>query len=270
MNKLDQSQEFHNISGINTEIIVWGNGTPSYCFFHGFGGNARSFKPIIKGLLNQNKTCISISLPWHGNSEDTNRAFDITNYIQELHHILKDYYLCKNLHLMAHSLGSRFSLTYQTEYQNEVLSNHLITPAGFYPWEIRTFKLYQNKWVRLISKLTFIQKAITTFLVGKSDSRLRNAFFWYSLNYNGIDLLRNKVHIQLFKLNNIHLYAGGKDAKFPVTFIEDVANHFIKPKIFVFHEAGHLVMRDFPDEITDALLGYDLPKSTKYEVKLRS
>jgi pimeloyl-ACP methyl ester carboxylesterase len=236
------------------EYIKWGEKKPEFLFIHGFGGSAKTFSRVIEPLVNVGRASISISLPYHGGSEDSKGVFDLALYSNSIMQVLKTHFDVDSVHIVAHSLGARLALWMAVNMSQTVKSVHIMNPAGFYPWEIRFFSSFKKGFGAWLLSFDNIARIVTSFLVANASKRMSDAFRFYSKSYDLMCLHRTKVFMQLFKIRvPVHIYWGDKDRLLPLSFAKEVQQHFFHAELHVLPNCGHLPMIDQPLRLVELL-----------------
>jgi abhydrolase domain-containing protein 6 len=246
-------------NGFDFEFIRWGNAKkPTWLFIHGFGGSARTFSKVALNLAEAGECLLTVSLPFHGNSSDaidSSQLFDIKIVGELFSEIVKTEFGMDQYHAVSHSLGSRIVLWLAVNKPDDLISIHIMNPAGFYPWEIRFFSFFSEGWKTHLLEFDLISRLVTSFLVPNPSLRTIEAFKWLAKSYPSMCLHRTKVFIQLFKISKqVHIYWGDKDRLLPLEFAQEVKQHFVSATVHIIQNCGHLPMIEQPNELTKLLL----------------
>ncbi len=255
-----KSEQFSIKTGpVNLEYIKWGEKKPRILFIHGFGGSAKTFSRVIEPLVSLGVSSLSVSLPYHGKSDDSYEKFDLALYSKAILQVLKTYFDVDSVSIVAHSLGARLALWMAVNTQQSVKSIHIMNPAGFYPWEIRFFSSFSTGFGAWLLTKKRILRLVTAFLVPNPSSRMMVAFRYYSSSYDAMCLKKTKVFMQLFKIQiPVHIYWGDKDRLLPLSFAKEVQQHFSQAELHILSNCGHLPMIEQPAQVVDLLRKADV------------
>lgn len=84
-------------------------------FIHGWGQNTEMMMPIAKPFI-ETHDVILIDLPGFGKSGDLDKPWEVIDYVEMLHTLLKNLNV-KNPTLIGHSYGGKISLLYASKYE---------------------------------------------------------------------------------------------------------------------------------------------------------
>lgn len=241
-----------SIDDYDIEVIKWGETKPTFLFIHGFGGNARTFSKVIELLELKGKSALSISLPFHGNSSwpKENQLFSIASFGAALADMCEKQFGMDSYALVSHSFGSRLILWMATNRTQNVSSVHIMNPAGFYPIEIKYFSFFKDGFGARLLNYNWIAKFFTSYIIANPDQKTIDTFRWICRSYDSVCLHKTKVFIQLFKIEQeVHIYWGDKDKFLPLSFADEVKQHFKNAQVHIIERCGHLPMSLYPEKI---------------------
>lgn len=103
------------ICDITLNYIDYGDSTKeALVFLHGWGQNIEMMKPIADPFSKEYRLII-IDLPGFGESSEPKEIWNLENYVQVIHTLLKELKI-ENPILLGHSFGGKVSLLYATKY----------------------------------------------------------------------------------------------------------------------------------------------------------
>lgn len=120
-------------------------------FLHGWGQNIEMMFPVAKPFIN-NHDVIIIDLPGFGKSEELKEPWDVIDYVEMLHTLIKNLKL-KKVSLIGHSFGGKISLLYASKYKIE----KLVLFASPYTKEIKKDNL-KVKTLKTLKKVPVLNK----------------------------------------------------------------------------------------------------------------
>ena len=99
---------------ININYIRYGNiEKQSVVLLHGWGQNIEMMKPVGDSLTDND--VIIIDLPGHGKSEEPKEVWELKDFVEMIHELLKTLNI-QNPILIGHSFGGKLSLLYASMY----------------------------------------------------------------------------------------------------------------------------------------------------------
>ena len=99
---------------ININYIRYGNiEKQSVVLLHGWGQNIEMMKPVGDSLTDND--VIIIDLPGHGKSEEPKEVWELNDFVEMIHELLKTLNI-QNTILIGHSFGGKLSLLYASMY----------------------------------------------------------------------------------------------------------------------------------------------------------
>lgn len=244
------------------ENHFWGEGKPSILALPGFMQTCYTFGKIAPLLFKEDYSMLSVSLPAHGRTSCENQ--DIAS-VMDLRHVadrlsrLFSVYNIPPAHLLAHSFGARYAITFAVRHPKYVRSLHLIAPGGFYPMEDRLFRAAGHFPVSALLKSSLFNsiaskmasKVLTPFQV-KNGTRLLRII---AETYPVINLYDTRTMLQLFGVTQpIHVYWGDEDRLVPVKYAHEVCQHFPNSQKHVITGAGHNLHLSHPKQLVELML----------------
>ena len=101
--------------GIKINYKIEGNkDKDGLVFLHGWGQNIEMMEPIAKPFYDTHYVLI-IDLPGFGKSEEPNRVWELDDYVDMIHALIKELGM-KNITLIGHSFGGKLSIMYSLKY----------------------------------------------------------------------------------------------------------------------------------------------------------
>lgn len=264
---MDQPTEFSEehllkLGDCKFETHFWGKGRPSILALPGFMQTCHTFGKIGPLLFKENYSMLSVSLPAHGRTscEDSDliSIMDLRHVSDRLSRLFTVYNL-PQVHLLAHSFGARYAITFAVHHPEYVKSLHMIAPGGFYPMEDRLFRLCSHfpisgllKWpfiAELASKIT--PKNITSYHLKNGMHLLRVL----AQTYPAINLYDTRTMLQIYKITQpVHVYWGEDDRLAPVKYAHEVCQHFPHAQKHIIPTAGHNLHLTHPGELVEMML----------------
>ncbi|HKI47336.1 MAG TPA: alpha/beta hydrolase [Balneolales bacterium] len=264
---MDQSAELSEehllkLGDCKFENHFWGKGKPSILALPGFMQTCHTFGKIGPLLTKEDYPMLSVSLPAHGRTScenpDLMSIMDLRHVADRLSRLFTVYNL-PPVHLLAHSFGARYAITFAVRHPEYVRSLHMIAPGGFYPMEDRLFRLSGHfpvsgllKWpfiAGLANKIT--SKTLTPYQV-KNGMRLLRIL---AETYPAINLYDTRTMLQIFKVTQpVHVYWGEDDRLVPVKYAHEVCQHFPNAQKHIITEAGHNLHLTHPEQLADLML----------------
>ena len=99
---------------INVNYIRYGNiENQTVVLLHGWGQNIQMMKPVGDSLTDND--VIIIDLPGHGKSEEPKEVWELNDFVEMIHELLKSLNV-ENPILIGHSFGGKLSLLYASIY----------------------------------------------------------------------------------------------------------------------------------------------------------
>lgn len=264
MNRRTDLSEDHllKLGDCRFENHTWGSRKPSILAFPGFLQTCHTFGRIAPLLLNEDHSVLSISLPGHGrtvcDNQDNLSAMDLRHVADRLARLFTVYNLSP-VHLLAHSFGARYAVTFAVRYPKYVRSLHMIAPGGFYPMEDRLFRLSGHFPLSTLLKSDLfsllagkiVSKALTPYQVKNGIRLLRLV----ADAYPAINLYDTRIMIQIYTVTQrVHVYWGENDKLVPVKYAHETCQHFPNAQKHVISGAGHNLHLTHPEELTELLL----------------
>lgn len=140
INNVEVNYERYNEGGNNPLI-----------FLHGWGQNIEMMIPIAKPFIKDHDVII-IDLPGFGKSGEPKNAWNVNDYVEMLHTLIKKLKL-KNVSLIGHSYGGKICLLYASKYEVQ----KLVLLASPYKKEIKKDSL-KLKALRTLKKVPILNK----------------------------------------------------------------------------------------------------------------
>ena len=104
----------NKVMGININSITYGNPEGyDVVLLHGWGQNIEMMKPVGDSLTDND--VIIIDLPGHGKSEEPKEVWELKDFVEMIHELLKTLNI-QNPILIGHSFGGKLSLLYASMY----------------------------------------------------------------------------------------------------------------------------------------------------------
>ena len=108
-----------NYKNTNINYIRYGNiNSQTVVLLHGWGQNIEMMKPVGDNLTDYD--VIVIDFPGHGKSEEPKEIWDLIDFTNMIHELLKSLNI-DNPILIGHSFGGKISLLYASMYQTKKL-----------------------------------------------------------------------------------------------------------------------------------------------------
>lgn len=108
-----------NYKNTNINYIRYGNiNSQTVVLLHGWGQNIEMMKPVGDNLTDYD--VIIIDFPGHGKSEEPKEIWDLIDFTNMIHELLKSLNI-DNPILIGHSFGGKISLLYASMYQTKKL-----------------------------------------------------------------------------------------------------------------------------------------------------
>ena len=108
-----------NYKNTNINYIRYGNiNSQTVVLLHGWGQNIEMMKPVGDNLTDYD--VIIIDFPGHGKSEEPKEKWDLIDFTNMIHELLKSLNI-DNPILIGHSFGGKISLLYASMYQTKKL-----------------------------------------------------------------------------------------------------------------------------------------------------
>lgn len=102
-----------NMGKYNINYIQYGRGD-DVVLLHGWGQNISMMKPLADNIINKRITIID--LPGFGESKEPDDIWDLSDYVENLHKLLKELDI-NNPSLIGHSFGGRIAIKYASKYK---------------------------------------------------------------------------------------------------------------------------------------------------------
>lgn len=139
------------IDGKKINYELYGSGSKTIVYLHGWGQNIAMMKPIADPLSFNYKVLI-IDLPGYGDSEEPHTPWSIYDYVECIKKLLKELKIDKPI-LVGHSFGGKISLLYSSMYEVE----KLILLASPFKKEIEKLSL-KTKTLKTLKKVPGLNK----------------------------------------------------------------------------------------------------------------
>ncbi len=154
------------INNIKVNYIYYGEGEDTLVLLHGWGQNIEMMKPIGDNLKTESKVLI-IDLPGFGKSEEPKEVWDLDNYVEVVHEIIKKEKI-ENPILIGHSFGGKISILYSSKYNVK----KLVLLASPFKKEIKKDSL-KTKMLKTAKKIPVLNKleGFAKKRIGSTDYR---------------------------------------------------------------------------------------------------
>ncbi|MCH8566713.1 MAG: alpha/beta hydrolase [Balneolales bacterium] len=228
--------------------------------FHGFGGNARTFRRLAPFLTNHADT-YSFSLPWHGKTSIATpgvKSLNIDLYVEDLYHFVKKV-APDGAFMLAHSFGGRIAALFAARYPELTKGLFLIAPGGYYPPEDLMFRFLGSSFVRPFTKKDWFIRLFARFLIPnltpEKESKTVIALRHIGWSFPSISLKATRKTDILKKYPGFMvLILGNKDRLLPASYAPKIAAYYRNPEIQIIDGAGHLPMATHPESVYEIIL----------------
>lgn len=221
---------------------------------HGSGGTAQVWREQMKGL-SQDRDCISIDLPGHGNS-----APPVCSSVSEAASLLKSFIanlsIQRPLYLVGHSLGAAIALHY-ARYFAEDLNGFILVGGGsklkVLPQVLEG--LAKGQMNDAFARITFSSKSDPALVEAEVNVYMQNspAVLYADLNAcNEFNLTDELAFINLPAL----LIVGRDDVLTPVKYAEYLYTHLSNASLEIITAAGHFAMLENPAAVNKAIIEF--------------
>lgn len=136
---------------ININYELYGNGSDTIVFLHGWGQNIAMMKPIANPLAKKHQILI-LDLPGFGSSEEPKTAITVYEYVDIINKLINELKLT-NITLVGHSFGGKLALLYASKYKTK----KLVVLASPFDVEIKKLSL-KTRLFKTIKKLPGMSK----------------------------------------------------------------------------------------------------------------
>lgn len=220
-------------NGLNYE--VYGNGEKVLLFLHGWGGDRRSFAPLVN-ILKDTYRCICVDFYGHGNTPAT-REYSLRDFTESVRRVMLDENVT-SASVVAHSFGGRVALDIASDPRINALV--IIDGAGIKPR--LTLKKLLRKFVYRLKKAVKADTSRCGSPDYKALSPLMKATF-----VNIVNTYQNAVLPQINKPTL--LIWGKKDCDTPLWMAHKMQKG-IKNARLITLDGGHFCYLDHVFEVT--------------------
>ena len=162
----------------------------SLIFLHGWGQNIEMMISLAKPFIKRHNVLI-IDLPGFGLSDEPKEVWDVFEYADMVHHLVKKLKM-NNPILIGHSFGGKVSLCYALKYETK----KLVLLASPYKKKIKkeTFKMKVFKFIKkvpLLNKLENVAKKYIGSTDYKNASEMMRKILVKHVNLDLTDEMKN-------------------------------------------------------------------------------
>lgn len=230
-----------------------GRGAP-VVFLHGAGGNHRNWLKQVQGLEDSRR--IAVDLPGHGRSAGSGRASieEYAGFVLDLARALRLESFVAAGHSMGGAVALQLALDNASRLRGLVLADtgaRLRVLPGFLDGIRDAVASAIRMWAEWSfsgrASATLIQEAIRDF--SDVDPRV---FHRDLLACDGFDVMDRLAEIGLPTL----VICGAEDRLTPPKYAQYLTDHIPGAELVVIPDAGHMVMREAAEEVTQAIAGF--------------
>ncbi len=228
---------------------------PPVILIHGAGGSHLSWPPQLRRLHNQRM--FALDLPAHGKSQDIGRH-SIEDYVHDVLEFMSEIGVYSAI-LVGHSMGSAVALSTAICFPERVIALILVGSGGrlrVAPALLRAASnssAFENA-VRIINDASFSSQSnrIKELSMQRMMETRPAVLYGDLIACEAFDVMD-----QLSKLSLPTLIVCGSDDKMtPLRYSEFLRNHIAGARLEVVSNAGHMVMLEQPNIMSDLLADF--------------
>jgi pimeloyl-ACP methyl ester carboxylesterase len=229
---------------------------PPVLLLHGGGGSHLSWPPQVRRLSGQRM--FTLDLPGHGRSEGVGRQ-DIAEYGKAVIEFMKAARLSTAV-MVGFSMGSAIALALAMRYQKRVLGLGLVGGGAKMRVASATLEMAAAPSTFPAAVQTIIENSYSSTadprlkeLAIEQMSETRQAVLYGDfLACDSFDVMEavNKIHVPTL------LICGSADRMAPPSRSEYLRDQIEGAQMHIIEGAGHMVMIERPDEVTDLLSAF--------------
>ncbi len=253
---------FVNLDGFVSEVILYNPGNKKVLLgFHGFGGSASSFRRIVKWLP-ADVSLYSVSLPWHGKTEDPeDKLLDPESYSEAVSKWISTLE-CDKVSLIAHSFGARLCSVLAAQHPALIEQIFYLAPGGFYKWEDAMFRVIEIQPIRYLSKFDVFIRPYARFLIPglkpSQEAKVLHALRKIGYSFPKVSIRKTGIINELNVFDGpFWLILGKKDRLLPYSESEKILSYWKNGHLLGIDNCGHLPMAEKP-EITGKFIAEKL------------
>ena len=225
-------------------------------FIHGSGDSARIWRLQMEEL-GKDQQVAAIDLPGHGERADTfPENATVQDYAKVAHDIIQDELQLDHPIIAGHSLGGAIALTMALEYSAELRGLILIGTGA--RLRVHPSLLEAAQATPLQAKRQLTELGVTQGNVGTISQTVLNeqvtpgpSILYRDLAAcNAFDCIAHMHEISLPTL----IICGADDRLTPVKYSQFLHDHMKSSTLRVIPKAGHYVMREQPEQVSQAIM----------------
>lgn len=231
-----------------------GQGHPALLFVHGAGGDHTLWGQQLRDL-SKKFSVAALDLNGHGRSPA--RAGDgLTLYVEDVLAVLQT--LAVPTVLVGHSMGGAIALTTALQRPKNLLGLGLVGTGARLKVHPQILELCQTNFeeaVKLVVSWAFAEGASAELVQKARDAMRRNgqaALYRDFLSCSTFDVMSQLSEISVPTI----VICGREDKLTPVKYSEYLHTNIPNARLHVIERAGHMVMLEQPEALTQALRGF--------------
>jgi pimeloyl-ACP methyl ester carboxylesterase len=276
---------FMNINGNDLHYIDKGKGKP-VIMVHGNPTWSFYFRNLIKTLSKNHRTIVPDHIGCGFSDKPDAKSYDYTleSRVKDLDTLISNLDINEKINLIVHDWGGMIGLAWAIENRDRIDKIIITNTSGFFLpsdkqfpkrlWLIKNIKAFAvpavlglnvfSRGALYLCSKTKLSKSVKKGLVAPYNSwknRIATLKFVQDIPIDKSDISFQMVnhvdqHLKDLKECDLMFLWGAKDFVFDLTFLNEFRQRFPQAQTHIFHDAGHYLFEDKPEETTDKIKAF--------------